>query len=174
MENKNFHFSYGLATGLIVVVIAVIFHILKIPPKSPVQYVLYLPFAIGVIMACTNYAKAHDNYVTFGKLFSVGFKTTTLITLLVLGWVLLSFVLFPEIKDEYMNMSVEAIESQEMSDSERSTALEMSEKMFYPFMIGGAIFGNMVPGLIFSLIGAAVTKKKGNMPPHMYNNDKLA
>ena len=167
MENKNFHFTYGLITGLIVVINAATLHVMNIPPKSPVQYTLYLPFAVGVILACMNYAKSLDNYVTFGKVFSVGFKTTTLITLMVLAWVLLSFIIFPDIKEEYINLSMEAIENQEMDDEQREMSIGMVEKMFYPMMIGGAIFGNMIPGLIFSLIGAAVTKKKGNMPPQM-------
>lgn len=167
MEKKNFHFTYGLVTGLIVVVIAAAFQVMKVPPKSPVQYILYLPFAVGVIMACTNYAKSMDNYVTFGKVFTIGFKTTTLVTLLVLAWVLLSFVIFPDIKEEYINMSLQAMEEQDLTDAQIDSAMGITEKMFYPIMIGGAIFGNMVPGLIFSLIGAAVNKKKGNMPPQM-------
>lgn len=160
MENKNFHFTYGLITGIIVVIIAVIFHITNVPPRSSLQYILYLPFATGVIMACMNYGKANNHLVTFGKVFTVGFKTTALITIIVLVWVIISFFVFPEMKEQAMEMAMTEIEEQDMPDDQAETGMAFFEKFYYPTMIGGAIFGNMIPGLIFSLIGAVITKKE--------------
>lgn len=167
MEKKNFHFSYGLVAGIIMVLMAAAFFVFHVEQNSPIQYIMYLPFAVGVIMACMNYGKAMDNYVTFGQVFALGFKTTALITIFMLGWMVLSFFIFPEMKDEYVQASILAMEKQDLPESQIDEGVKMMQKFYYPMMIGATIFGNMVTGLIFSLIGAGVTKKKGKMPEHM-------
>ena len=167
MEQKNFHITYGVVAGLICVVLAAAFHVFKVPPRSPAQYILYLPFAVAVIMACINFGKANDNYVTFGKVFSVGFKTTALFTLIMVGWMVISFLVFPEMKEQFIELSVQAMKDKNVPDEQMEKGMEMMDKFYYVTMIGGTIFGNMVPGLIFSLIGAGVTKKNGAKPPHI-------
>lgn len=167
MQKNNVHIQHGLIAGLVTVILAALFQVMDVDPQSPVQYVVYLPFATGVILACINFAKSKDYYVTFGNVFSTGFKTAALVTLIALCWMVISFVIFPENKDIALAATEKAMVEQGATETMINDTLSTYESYYHVFMIGATIFGNMFPGLIFALIGAGVAKKKGKLPPHM-------
>lgn len=166
MQSKT-HLQYGLIAGIITVVLAALFQVMDVDPQSNIQYLLYLPFATGVILSCIHFAKSRNYYVTFGNVFSAGFKTTALITIIVLAWLIISFFIFPENKDIAIDATRAAMEKQGTNEKTIEETIDSYKKYYHILMIGATIFGNMFPGLIFSLIGAGITKKKGKLPEHM-------
>ena len=167
---KQTHKTYGLVIALIMVVFNVVMYITGMAFKqSALSYLGYLPFLIGIIMNANAFSKANDGYVTFGNVFSSGFKASAIITIILLAWTLLSiFVIFPEMKDKAMEMAMEKMaENPDMGEEELEMGVSMMKKFFVPTMIGGIVFGTMFFGAIFSLIGAAIAKKKGAAPAGM-------
>lgn len=161
----------GFIISLILIVYGLIIYFvdgMKHPELSYVQYVLFLA---GIIWACVSYSNQLNANVTFGNLFAHGFKTTAVITVIVLLYTILAFkVLFPEMIDKSIEMSRQKMEADgKASDSQIDQTISMMREHYVLFAIVGVIVGFAIIGAISSLIGAAIAKKKpqdpfGNQP----------
>ena len=169
-EKVQTHLKYGLFTGIATVVVGLILHVAGYSFTNWSQYVMYIPFFIGLILNGQAYAKANGHRVTFGNVFSSCFKASAVVALIMLAWGLISLLIFPDMKDKAMEIAQQSMQDRGMSDEQIDQALEMTRKFFYPFMIGGIIFGYMFWGALFSLIAAAIPKKLGANAP-FENND---
>jgi uncharacterized protein YbaA (DUF1428 family) len=153
---------YGLFTAIACVIISLVLHFAGLSLETWAAYIAYIPFLIGVILNANAYAKANDNYVTFGNVFSSGFKMSAIVTLIMLAWAFLSLAIFPETKEQALEMAREKMaDDPRMTDEQIDMAIDMTRKYFTVGMIMGVVFGYMFVGAIFSLIGAAIPKKKG-------------
>lgn len=164
-EKVQTHLRYGLFTGIAVVIVALILHVAGQAMNNWSQYVMYVPFLIGLIMNGQAFAKANGNHITFGNIFGSCFKASAIVALIVLAWGIISLFIFPDMKDKAMEIAEQSMLERGMPEDQIEQALEMTKKFFYPFMIGGIIFGYMFWGAIFSLISAAIPKKLGNQVP---------
>jgi len=162
MEQVKTHMKYGLFTGIAIIFIGLILHITNLSFQPWAQWVMYIPFLIGLILNAQAFAKANENRVTYGNVFSSCFKASAIITIIVLAWSLLSLVIFPELREKGMEIAQQRMAEKGMSEEQIEQGLEMSKKYFIPFMIGGVIFGYMIIGAIFSAVAAAFPKKLGN------------
>jgi hypothetical protein len=158
------HKTYGLVIALVMIVINVVMYLTNLSMKEgALQYISYIPFLIGIILNANAFSKANDGYVSFGSVFSSGFKASAITTLILTAWTILSvFLIFPEMKEKSLEMAAEQMANDpKLTQEQIDTALGMTEKFLVPFMIGGVVFMTMFFGAIFSLIAAAITKKKG-------------
>ena len=163
---KNTHMTYGFVTALVIIVVSVVLYVAGLAFKPGMQYITYLPFLIGVILNGVAFSNANNNYVTFGNVFSSCFKACAIITLVILVWSFISLAIFPEMKDKAMEMAREKMaKNPNMTDEQIDMAINMTKKYFTLFMVMGVVFGYMIFGAIFSLIGAAIAKKKGPAAP---------
>ncbi len=161
----------GFIISLILIVYGLIIYFvdgMKHPELSYVQYVLFLA---GIIWACVSYSNQLNANVTFGNLFAHGFKTTAVITVIVLLYTILAFkVLFPEMIDKSIEMTRHKMEADgKASDSQIDQTISMMREHYVLFAVVGVIVGFAIIGAISSLIGAAIAKKKpqdpfGNQP----------
>jgi uncharacterized protein DUF4199 len=164
-----------LTKGIIITLVLIVFGLLlyfidkmQHPGLTYIQYVLFLA---GIVWACITYSQQLNANVTFGNLFAHGFKVTAVITALMLVYTVLSLnFLFPDMVDKSIAMSRQKMEaSGKLSDSQIDQQLSMIKDHFTLFAVAGIIIGFAILGLISSLIGAAVSKKKpqdpfGNQP----------
>lgn len=169
MDKKNAHLVYGLVIGLVMAVMNMAFYVTGMsfkPGMQSIQYVSYIPFLAGIILNAMAFSKAKDGYVTFGNVFGSGFKASMVVTLVLIGWSVISMFIFPEMKDKALEMARETMEKSEkkMTDEQLDMALSMTKKFFNVFMIAGILLSTLFYGAIFSLIGAMVAKKKGLAP----------
>lgn len=167
MQQKQTHKQYGLFTGLAIMILGLILYVLDMSFKPWAQYLVYIPFLVGLVMNAHAYSKANDGYVTFGQTFASGFKAASIATLIAIVWALVSSYIFPEMMDKAMDAARENMVKQGQSDEDIEKAIQMTSKYFKVFMIAGVLFMYMFVGAIFSLIAAAMAKKKGEMPPNM-------
>ncbi|MBD0331998.1 MAG: DUF4199 domain-containing protein, partial [Chitinophagaceae bacterium] len=98
--------------------------------------------------------------VTFGDLFSYGFKATAAFTAIFVLFLILSSFLFPEFKEKALEAAREEMENRNRNDEQVEKALDMVSKYFWVFAIGGTVLAFVIVGAIGSLIGAAITKKR--------------
>jgi hypothetical protein len=161
----------GLIIALILIVYSIVIYLIDGMQHPGLAYIQYIFFLAGIIWACVSYSKQLNANVTFGNLFAHGFKTTAVITVIVLIYTILSFkVLFPEIVDKSVEMTRQKMEaSGKATDSQIEQQATMMRDHFTLFAVVGVIIGSAILGLISSLIGAAVARKKpqdpfGNQP----------
>jgi hypothetical protein len=165
MEKKNQHIMYGAMSGIGLVIISLIIYITGMTFKPGVSYISYLPFLIGIILNAIAFSKSRDGYVTFGNVFGNCFKACLIVTLIVVVWSVASTSLFPEMKAKAFEIAREGMQkNKNMTDETMDKSLEIMKKYYTPMMIGGALISTLFYGAIFSLIGAAVAKKKGAAP----------
>jgi hypothetical protein len=167
MEEKKpiNHIIAGLTIAAILVVYSILLNYMDLSQNQSMGWLSYLILIGGLIVFINLYGKAKNHQVTFGNLFSYGFKATAIITLIMIAFIIIFFLAFPEFKDKIVDAAREGMEKQgKMTDDQIDQGLEMFEKNFILFSAGGALFMYLILGAIGSLIGAAITKKQPRNP----------
>lgn len=153
----------GLIIGLILVVLSVAtsLFVTDMEKQQSYAWISYLIMIGCTVWACISYARDMDGNVTFGNVFSHGFKTTSVFTIILVLYTALSLtVIFPEMKDKMLELSRAQMEKDgKLSSADIDRALSMTSKFFVPFAIAGMLIFSLIIGAIGSLIGAAVAKK---------------
>jgi Protein of unknown function (DUF4199) len=156
--------SHALA-GLVVAAVVVVYTlILTFSGGSGNKSLGFLSLAMmvgGVAYFVWRQGKAMDGALTFGGLFSYGFKATAVMTLVLIGYNVLFYTLFPEYRDVLFDISREQMMQQSGITAEQvEMGISKMREFFWPIIIGGALFNAMMAGAVGSLIGAGVTAKK--------------
>jgi uncharacterized membrane protein YdjX (TVP38/TMEM64 family) len=165
MEKKPLSpFQAGLLIGIVLIIIGLVSYLAGLYTQQWIGYATYLLLCIMVIIAVMSYAKSKDGYVTFGNAFLWGFKTTAVLTVLYVVYLLIFIIVFPDFKAKMIEITREGMEKQNLQDDQIETAMNMMDKAFYVFMFLGTIFFFLLLGVIGSLLGAAFAKKKPVTP----------
>ncbi|MFL5741156.1 MAG: DUF4199 domain-containing protein [Flavisolibacter sp.] len=168
MEQKKpiSHITAGLLIAAILIVFSIIMSVFNGSTARPGSgWVNYLVIIAGLILFIYLYGNARNNEVGFGDLFSYGFKATAMMTLVfVIFLVIVSFT-FPELKEKALEAARSEMERQgKLNDSDIDKGMNIVQKYFWVFLIGGSMLGFIIIGAIGSLIGAAVTPKRPHNP----------
>jgi formate hydrogenlyase subunit 3/multisubunit Na+/H+ antiporter MnhD subunit len=167
MEDKKpiSHIVAGLIIAAILVVYSILLQFMGLSQNQSMGWISYIILLGGIIVFVNLYGKAKDHQVTFGNLFSYGFKATAIITLIMVLFILIFFIVFPEYKEKMIESMREGMEQQgTMSDDQIDDFMEKFQNSFLLISAGGVLFMYLVLGAIGSLIGAAITKKQPRSP----------
>ena len=162
MEQKKpmTHFVAASVIAAVLIVYTLILQLTGLWKNPSMAWISYLLMVAGLIIFIIQYGNALNNQVTFGNLFSYGFKTTALLALIMIAFTIILFLIFPDIKQKMVETATQRMEERNTPDDQIEKGIEMWQKMFWVFTIGGIILVYAIVGAIGSLIGAAVTKKK--------------
>ena len=159
------HLVAGAILGIFMIVYSLGLYFTNMQQQGAAGWLAYCIMIAGLIIFIMMYGKANNNQVSFGNLFSYGFKATAFMTLIVVIYTVLSFIMIPEMKEKIFETARENLEKQgKLSESEIDKAIEMTRKFFNVFMIGGILLTYAIIGALGSLIGALVTKKRPYNP----------
>ena len=159
------HLAAGAILGTFMIIYSLAMYFSGMQQNGGAGWISICVMVIGLVIFIYLYGKANNNQVSFGNLFSYGFKATAFMTLIVVVYTVLSFIIFPEMKDKIFETARENMEKQgKLSEAEIDKAMEMTRKFFNVFMIGGILLTYAIVGAIGSLIGAAITKKRPYNP----------
>lgn len=160
------HVVAGLLIAALVIVISMVMMIFSQSTGKPGSGAFtYLIIIGGLIFFINQYGKANHYQYSFGDLFSYGFKATAVYTILFIGFLVLFALIFPDFKSKQMEVARTAMEAQKgISDEQVDQGMQMMNKYFWAFAIGGTTVAFVIIGAIGSLIGAAVTKKRPQNP----------
>lgn len=154
-----------LIAGIVIVLSMATMLITKSAGKPGSGLFNYLIIIGGLIFFINLYGKSHNNQLSFGDLFSYGFKATAVYTILFIGFLILFAVIFPDFKATQMEVARAAVENQKgVSEEQAEQGMQLMEKYFWVFAIGGTTLMFVVIGAIGSLIGAAITPKRSQNP----------
>jgi len=154
------HFSAGLIIAAVMVIYSLAMSFAGQGQNQALGWIAYVIFIIALIYFVNQYGKANNNSLSFGNLFNYGFKTTSIVTLIVIIFLVLFFSFFPEYRDKMLETSRAAMEKQDgISEEQKDQTLDMMSKNFILVAGAGALFMYLFLGAVGSLIGAAITKK---------------
>lgn len=170
MEKKiTSHLNKGLIIGLVLVAIGIVFQVMDIYERW-LQWLILGLFCIAIIWACISYASEMEGNVTFGKVFSHGFKTSAVVAIIAIVSFILMYYIMPETKAKIIEKTREELaKNPQMTDEIIESTTSMMDKSYFLFGIIGSIFSYAFIGAIASLIGAGFAKKNpnNNMPQSM-------
>ena len=155
----------GVIISLVIIVLSVITYFTGMYLQDWAKYIGFAILIVGIIWAVINNAKEKSNDVTYGQLFAFGFKVASVVTCLVLLYVLLSGVIFPDMKAKIMDYARQQALSKQGADPDQvEKGMEMFENHYTLFIVIGVVFWYLILGLITSLIAAAIPKKIPKSP----------
>lgn len=160
------HTVAGLLIAGLVIVLSLIMMLFANSTSNPGSgWLTYLVIIVGLVISINMYAKSKENLVSFGELFSFGFKATAVYTVIFIGFLILVSLLFPDFKTSAIEAVRTEMENQKNYNEEQAEmAIEMMEKYFWVFAVGGTMLGFVIVGAIGSLLGAAIAKKRPQNP----------
>ena len=162
------HLQYGVIAGLVLIVLFVLYYIMGWSFKTGiVRWIPSIVFMFIIILAQFNHAKAVQGNITFGNLFAKGFKTAAVGTCIYTLFIVLFLLLAPSYKESMMEASRQGMAERGLSADQIKAAMPMVRKFFMVSVIAGAVIGELVVGLIASLVGAAVAPR--NPKPQLPN-----
>lgn len=167
MEQKKpiTHITAGLMIAALIVLFAIITNFMGLTESKSLGLVQYVIIIGGLIFFVNQFGKANGYTKSFGDLFAFGFKTTAVFTAIYIVFIILFFLIFPEIKERSLEMARQQMESNgKFSDSEIEQGVQMARKFFWVGVVGGSTLFFIIIGAIGSLLGAAFTKKRPNNP----------
>jgi uncharacterized membrane-anchored protein len=175
MENKPSMFTitlgYGVIISLALIVFSLILYLAGLDTNPWLMYLSYVLLIAGIVLVQLNFRNKYmGGYIEYGKAFTVGLMTSVFIAVLV-G--IYTFVFFkyidPGKMEESMILAEQKMMDRGMNDQEVDQAMAMMQKMqtvgMYTFF---AVIGNLIAGVIISLITSIFVKKEGygqDMPP---------
>ncbi len=141
----------GLIAGAVMIMLSLAFFYSGRPFDSPLQYIIYLAYAAGIIWTIYDFSKSAENTNKFGAFFLQGFKCFIVITLLMVIFTFVFNKLHPEFKDDMVKAyTVDMVKKGNTTAAEMTTNLEKAKDYYLTMLLSGAIFG-------YLLIGAAFT-----------------
>lgn len=170
---KSIVIKYGLIGGILVSVFMSINMFNMDFESSDMDMAEYIGYT-GIFIALTSIffgiKKVRDDHyngvISFGKAFKVGLLIALIAsTLYVLTWMILSEIYFQDFGELYFNAEVDKIKNSGLSDAQieeqikgMQSFMEMYENPIVKFFM--TYIEILPPGMLLSLIFAAVIKKK--------------
>lgn len=168
MENEKKSLSpvvAGLMISLVLVILTMLFSYAGLQSQSWVQWVGYAVIIIGICWSVMHFSGQESHRFGFGDLFAYGFRLTTVIICIMIVFTLLFSYMNPEMKEQVMEATREKFSSQPgISDSDADRFLALFEKNYTLILLIGVIFSYLMLGVLGSLLGAALAKKKPSSP----------
>ena len=164
-KNVTSHIVKGLVISLVLLVVSLTAHFTDQSMETWARWAPNILLFAGIIWACINYSNQRNHNVTFGNVFAHGFKVSAVVTVFSIIFSIVFLLLMPEVKEKAIETARQQMEEGgQMSDSQIDQAMEMTNRLFYVFLIGGIILMYLIIGCIASLIGAAIAKKDPRAP----------
>jgi hypothetical protein len=157
--------KFGLLLGLALIVFSFILYAFDIDSQGKIGYVNYLILIAGLAIGIINYRdKVNGGYISYGK--SVGYG----VQLALFSGIILSFYLFiffsfidPEFIGKMLIKIEDAYYDANMDEDQIETAMVMMKKFYTPASLSiFSVLGNVLMGLIFSLILSIFLKKESS------------
>jgi len=156
----------GVVLSLVLILISLILFFAGQSENKVLGLIPVTIFGVAIIWSCHYYTTQMKGNVTFGNVFAHGFKTSAATAAIVLVYTII-FIKFisPEMVDKALIKVREKWEEQKLS-AEQIKQYEITLRTYFiPYVVGMAMLMYLIGGAIFSLIGAAVSKKNADPNP---------
>src|SRR6187401_868112 len=126
----------GILISLVIIILGIAGYYSNLAFSNWYSWAVNCVLVIAIIFACVHYANQKQGYVTFGNVFSHGFKVTAVVTIFLLIYTLLAMtVLFPDMKEKIFSMQETKMEEKGLDADKIETTMTMMKKYFTLFLI---------------------------------------
>ncbi|HVK97472.1 MAG TPA: DUF4199 domain-containing protein [Flavisolibacter sp.] len=164
------HIKAGLMISAVIIVLSLVLSVLGAGGTIGRGFHAFLIIGAGLVYFINRYAKDNNFNKSFGELFTYGFKTTSIFTLVFILFVIAFSIMDPDTKKQFLDLTRTELERKNMTDSEIDTYMSFLDKYYLIVMAGGTLLSYIVIGAIGSLLGAAITKKNPPNPMDQFNS----
>lgn len=141
----------GLITGLLMIGISLGIYYSGQPFDSPLQYLIYVVYAAGIVWTIHAFTRQEENTHKFGALFLQGFKCFIAVTLLMVVFTFVFNKMHPEFKNEMVKAYTEdLVKKGNSTPAEIVKNIESAKDYYLTMLISGAIFGYLIIGAIIT------------------------
>ncbi|MDW3193864.1 MAG: DUF4199 domain-containing protein [Cytophagales bacterium] len=161
-STRSIGIKYGLISGLVGIVLFVVYDLAGIPNDSKIRWISFLPGIVILILAHKAFKDEGNGYMSFGQGMGIGTAAAFFGSLLSAA---IMYVYVAVVSTDYFERMAEqnlrTWEEAGMSDAEISAAEQFSGFMMNPaaFTVM-ALIGGFIGGIIMALIISAFTKKQ--------------
>ncbi len=121
------------------------------PFDSPLQYLIYIVYAGGIVWTIYEFSKSEGNTNKFGTFFLQAFKCFIVITLLMVVFTFVFNKLHPEFKEDMVKAYTdELVKKGNSTPAEILKNIESAKDYYLTMLISGAIFGYLIIGAVIS------------------------
>ena len=121
------------------------------PFDSPLQYLIYIVYAGGIVWTIYEFSKSEGNTNKFGAFFLQAFKCFIVITLLMVVFTFVFNKLHPEFKEDMVKAYTdELVKKGNSTPAEILKNIESAKDYYLTMLISGAIFGYLIIGAVIS------------------------
>jgi hypothetical protein len=160
MKNKNSIWVGAIVISFICIAYGLIVHLSHLDDNIFLGPLCLLIITIAFIIVCVQFSKSQNGNITFGNVFAHGFKTSIVVALIMVVWMILKIkVIFPNWENEALQKSSLAMVKRGLSQEQIDNRIGFSRRYYMTFLIGSIILGYVIWGAISSLLGAAIAKK---------------
>jgi hypothetical protein len=167
MEDKEpmTHARAGLLISAAVIIASIIPMLGGGTAQAGSGLITYAILLGGLVVVINLYGRAKKGNVTFSELFSYGFKTTAVYTVIFVGFLILFSIVVPDFKTTALAATRKQMEAgADVRQQQVTESLNALDKYFWVFAIGGTTLFFVIIGAVGSLLGAAITKKNPQTP----------
>ena len=159
MPSNKLGITFGLVTGLAMVVYSFILKFIHAPERSPMNFVVYILFLLGVLYFIYNYSKDDSHANGFADLFKAGFRMVSIVTIIMLLTTLAMLYLDPSIKQNGLQGHLEDLQQLKKSPAEIVTEMKAAKENFVMSNVMSVLYLHIFLGVCFSAVGATFFKK---------------
>ena len=167
MEPKKSGFNtalkYAIITSLAALIFSIIMYMTGLYLNQGISWLSFVILLAGLIFAVRDRRdKELGGFITYGQAFSQGFLFTLLLSVfgVITGYIMLNFIA-PDMIEETLKMSEQKLIEKGLTDDQVKMGMDMTRRFMTPVWMMIWIFvGNIIMGLILSLIVAAIFKKE--------------
>jgi hypothetical protein len=149
----------GLLTAGVLILYSMVLTFTGLNTNRSLGGLSLLFLVVGLVFFVRRHGRDSGHQAGFGALFSYGFKATAVCTLVLIGFQWLFYTVFPEYREQLLDITREEMVKQGVPEAQMGAALARMRDYFWAMTIGGALFSTLMAGAVGSLIGAGVTRK---------------
>lgn len=151
----------GLITGILMIGLSLLFYFTGQRFESPLQYIIYVAYAGGIIWSVYGYSRSAENTNKFAAYFLQGFKCFIVVTLLMIIFTFVFNKMHPEFKEQ-----MGTVYREELGRKGNYTAAEIesnvakAKEYYLTMLISGAIFGYLLMGSVITAVSSLLFMKR--------------
>ncbi len=151
--------KYGLMIGVVACLVSIGGYLSG--KENIFGFINFIMIPIGIILACIEYSKTEEYNVNFGQVFSIGFFTGMLVLTIIVSYVILFNLIFPEVKEVTLQSTKEAwAATPAITEQQANQWLSIMDNYYMVITIAAQVTIGLIGSVIASLLGAAFAKKE--------------
>jgi hypothetical protein len=151
-QGLKHHTRFGLITGFAITLYIGIVKGTSLKDLKVAEFGIFLILIIGIAVSAMRFLKNHKYQVDFGTAFGNAFRTAAMASLLVVAFNMLSYVMYPQLKQQKLEQLRQQGKALGKPDVEVDKVVAEQDKNFYSLELSRTIFPLMLLGAISSLV----------------------